>query len=343
VRIGPAEIAPHAAPLLIAEIGVNHDGDARRAIELTDAAAAAGAAAVKVQFFRADRLLSKRSMLAGYQRRAGETSALEMLRRLELTPSDLARVAERARAHGLAAICTCFTPELVDEAEAIGFDAYKVASPDVVNRLLLERLAETKRPMILSTGAATLDELDRSMGWLDAARSRLALMQCVSAYPTPEGDANLAAIRLLGERFGCPVGYSDHTEATDTGALAVAAGATFLEKHLTHDRSAAGPDHAASLEPESFAEYARLARRARAMLGAGGKALSELESDVRSLSRQSLALRAPVRAGEVVTRDLLTTRRPGDAMAASAPERACGRPAARDLAAGELLEEGDLV
>jgi sialic acid synthase SpsE len=342
MKIAGREVAPGAEPLVIAEIGVNHDGDAHRALQLADAAAAAGAGAVKVQFFVAELLLSCEAQLAGYQRNAGESDPFEMLRRLELSTDELASVARRARERGALAICTVFTPELVEDAERIGFDAYKVASPDVVNRPLIERLARTEKPLILSTGAATLSEVERTVGWLESARDRLALMHCVSSYPTPEAEANLGAIRTLGKEFSLPIGYSDHTEAIDTGALAVAAGACFLEKHLTYDRAASGPDHAASLEPDSLAEYVAGAQRAHLMLGGGEKRPGEIEADVRSLSRQSLAASRAIAAGETIAAAHVTTRRPGGALCASEPEAAIGRVASRDIEAGELLRASDV-
>ena len=343
MRIAERTIAEGAEPLVIAEIGVNHDGDLSRALELVDAAAGAGAGAVKTQFFRADLLLSRESRLAAYQKSAGESDPFEMLQRLELSADELAQVAERARDRGALAICTVFTPELVESAERIGFDAYKLASPDVVNRPLIERVAATGRPLILSTGAAALAEIKRTAGWLKNARDRLAIMHCVSSYPTPIGEANLGAVRALARELDLPVGYSDHTEAIETGALAVAAGACFLEKHLTHDRGAAGPDHASSLEPDAFAEYVAGAGRAHLMLGSGEKTPGAIEADVRSLSRQSLAARRAIPAGETIAAAHVTTRRPGGALCASAPEAVIGRTASRDIAAGELLREGDVA
>lgn len=336
-------IAQGERPFVIAEIGVNHDGDIRRAHELVDAACDAGADAVKVQFFRTALLLGDDAGLASYQKDAGETDAAAMLQRLELKNDELREIAEHARERAVAAVCTVFTPELVDEAEEIGFDAYKVASPDVVNRLLVDRLAATGRPLILSTGAATLDEIERSLSWTRGAGMRLALMHCVSAYPTPDDEATLGAVRTLGDRFGLPAGYSDHTSATDTGALAVAAGACVLEKHLTYSCAASGPDHSASLEPAAFGEYVRLAQRAYTMLRGGEKNVLSIEGDVRSLARQSLALLHEVARGDRITPAALTTRRPGNGLAAAAPEAVVGRTATRDLASGTVLSEEDLA
>ncbi len=343
MNLNGQSIAQGERPFVIAEIGVNHDGDVRRAHELVDAACDAGADAVKVQFFRTALLLGENAGLAAYQKDAGETDAAAMLERLELTNDELREIAEHARERGVAAVCTVFTPELVDEAEAIGFDAYKVASPDVVNRLLVDRLAATGRPLILSTGAATLDEIERSFSWTRGAGTRLALMHCVSAYPTPDDEATLGAVRTLGDRFGLPAGYSDHTAAADTGALAVAAGACLLEKHLTYSCAATGPDHSASLEPAGFAEYVRLAQRAYTMLGGGEKTVRAIEGDVRALARQSLALLHEIARGDRITPAALTTRRPGSGLAAAAPEAVVGRAAARDLAPGTVLAEEDLA
>jgi len=342
VRVGGREIAAGLDPFIIAEIGVNHDGDEARALELVDAAAEAGADAVKVQLFRASLLLGAGSGLAAYQKNAGETDARAMLERLELGADAMRAVVGRARERGVAAVCTVFTPELVDEAVSLGFDAFKTASPDLVNRPLIERLLPTGAPLILSTGAAEADEVAASVGWIGGARERAGIMHCVSAYPTPEGEASLGAVRTLAAATGLPAGYSDHTEGEDTGALAVCAGACLLEKHLTYSRAARGPDHAASLEPDGFAAYVRLARRARVMLGDGAKRAAAIEGDVRRLSRQSLAAVRAIGAGEVIVRDAVTTRRPGTGLCAAAPEVVIGKRAARAIEAGALLSLEDV-
>lgn len=266
--------APGRTPYIIAEIGVNHDGSAERALDLVAAAADAGADAIKLQYFRADLLLSRASRLAAYQRDAGETDPANMLRRLELTIADMGRIADRARALGVDPIVTVFSVDLVAEAERIGWAAYKTASPDVIHKPLLDALAATGRPMIVSTGAATIEEVGRAVGWLSGARDRLALLHCVSSYPTPIERAALGGVVALRDAFNLSTGYSDHTRETETGALAAEAGAVILEKHLTYSRAAAGPDHAASLEPAGFAEYVALARAAaRGGAARGGTAL----------------------------------------------------------------------
>ncbi len=347
MRIADREIGPGAPVYIIAELGVNHDGRVERAVELTDAAAEAGADAVKLQLFRTDLLLSRAARLAAYQRAAGESDPIAMLRRLELPADGMARVVDRAHHHGLHAIVTVFSTDLVAEAEALRFDAYKTASPDIVHRPLLDALGATGRPLIVSTGASTLDEVARALGWLRDVRRRLALLQCVSAYPTPEERAELGGIPALREIFDGPVGYSDHTRAPDLARAAVLAGACLLEKHLTLDRAAPGPDHAASLEPLEFREYHDLAVAAH---GAGPgssvpparKQVLDIEADVRRLSRQSLTTRRDLPAGHRLTRDDLTIKRPGTGLEPWRLDEIIGRQTSRALEADVPLAEGDV-
>lgn len=315
MNIGGRAIGAGEPVYVIAEIGVNHDGSVERALELTEAAAAAGADAVKLQYFETDRLMSKAAKLAAYQRDAGETDPIEMLRRLELSLDGCARVIERAHALGVHAIVTLFSLETVGPGLALPWDAIKTASPDVVNRPLLEKLAADGRPMVVSTGASTLDEVLRAVGpdgWLACARDRLAVLQCVSSYPAP--DAALGGIQAIARATGLPTGYSDHTEPVETGRDAVGGGAVLLERHLTYDRRAAGPDHAASLEATDFASYVRGARRAVPSHAPSPalKAVLACEQDVRTVSRQSVVATRAIASGTTLTRDMLTVKRPCD-------------------------------
>ncbi len=310
MRIGDREIGAGHRPYVIAEIGVNHDGAVERALMLTDAAADAGADAVKLQLFETDRLMSKAAKLAVYQRAAGETDPLAMLRRLELSIDDMALVVERAHARGIHAIVSVFSVELVGVAERLPWDAYKTASPDIINRPLLEALAGTGRPLIVSTGASTLDEVVRGVGWLESARDRLAVLQCVSSYPAP--DEALGGIGAIAGATGLVTGYSDHTPGTGTGALAVGTGAALLEKHLTYDTRAQGPDHAASLDGVGMRAYvAALPDRVPAMRVGGEKRVLECERDVREVSRQSVVTTRALEAGEVIRAGDVTIKRPG--------------------------------
>ncbi|MGP1273202.1 MAG: N-acetylneuraminate synthase family protein [Phycisphaerales bacterium] len=343
MKIAGREIGPGHAPYVIAEIGVNHDGDPDRAVMLTERAAEAGADAVKLQLFETDRLMSKAARLAAYQKSAGETDPFAMLRRLELTIDEMEPTVRRAHALGIHAIVTVFSVELVEVAERLPWDAYKSASPDIINRPLLEAMAGTGRPLIVSTGASTLDEVTRAAGWLDGLRDRLVMLQCVSSYPASE--AALGGIRAIAEATGLVVGYSDHTPGDATGADAVRAGACMLEKHVTHDRSAPGPDHAASLEPEVFARYAAMAHEQRVGVPSTGgeKAVLGVERDVRSVSRQSLVAARDLAEGGTIRRTDLTIKRPGTGLEPWRIDAVVGRRLARAVEADMPIIEGDLL
>lgn len=348
-------------PYIIAELGVNHDGSVERALMMVESAAAAGADAVKLQLFKADLLMSRSAQLAAYQRAAGESDPLMMLRRLELSIEQMQPIVARAHALHLHAIVTVFSVELVSDAERLPWDAYKSASPDIVHRPLLESLMRTGRPLIVSTGASELDEVRRAVGWLADARERLALLQCVSSYPTPGELAAIGAIAELAPLVAT-VGYSDHTDQIDTGALAVRHGALVLEKHLTHDRGATGPDHAASLDAAGFRAYVDAARRARRdrlasslnrgahagggpsdpRLGDGRKRVQECERDVRGASRQSIVVVRDLAPGHIIARGDLTFKRPGTGLLPFELDRVVGRTLARAVESDTPITLDDL-
>jgi N,N'-diacetyllegionaminate synthase len=338
---------PGAKPLIIAELGVNHDGSPARALQLVDAAAAAGADAVKLQLFTARGLMSRASRLAKYQSQAGEQDPWAMLARLELDASSMRQVVEHARRAGMLAIVTVFSVDLVAQAEAIGFDAYKSASPDVIHRPLLEAMASTGKPLIISTGASTLDEVARAVDWLAFARERIALLQCVSSYPTPQESAELGGITALRQAFGLPIGYSDHTPDEGTGAIAVRRGACILEKHFTLDCAAPGPDHAASLEPAAMRTYIEQARAAmlappQPMLPPRKRVLP-IEQDVRTVSRQSIVTRLDLPAATVLRPEHLTFKRPGTGLPPYAFDAVLGRTLAHPVLADTPLQAADLA
>lgn len=342
MKIRDRHIAAGLEPYIIAELGVNHDGSPERALGLVDAAAAAGADAIKLQLFEARRLMSRAAVLAAYQRSAGEQDPVAMLERLELSLDAMAGVIDRARARGVHAIVTVFSVELVAGADRLAWDAYKTASPDIINRPLLDALLATGRPLVLSTGAATAEEVSRAMTWLVPAFPRMAVLQCVSSYPAAPEHAALGGIGALRDLCPAPVGYSDHTALIETGGLAVAAGACVLEKHLTYDRRAAGPDHAASLEPSQFAEYVRLARLAHRALGPAEKRVQAAEENVRRVSRQSLVTARPLAAGHRLGPADLTVKRPGTGIEPWRMAEVLGRALARGVDADVPLEEHDL-
>jgi sialic acid synthase SpsE len=340
MRVGTHEVDTHSTPFIIAELGVNHDGSVERACSLVEAAKTARADAIKLQYFQAKRLLSSAAYLADYQRDCGAADPFAMLGRLELSVRDMHRIVAHARSLDLSCIVTVYCPEHVHDMRSIAWDAYKVASPDIVHRPLLEALASTGHPLLVSTGAATCMEVARAANWL--AGAEVAFLQCVSAYPTPIEAASLGAIRDLWQIVRRPVGYSDHTTAIETGALAIAAGACFLEKHLTHGRDATGPDHAASLDPNQFREYVQRAHAAHAMMGEGMKRRLDIEQDVAQTSRQSIVTTRALPAGHVIQDGDVTSKRPGTGLEPWRLHEILGKRTSRALGADLPLAASDL-
>ena len=340
MRIGDHDIGSSRAPYIIAEIGVNHDGRAARARELIEAAAAAGANAVKFQYFTARHLLSRSAQFAKYQENSGAADPFDMLAALELSESDLRALVTFARQTGLDPIVTIFSLEHVPAIHELPWAAFKIASPDIINRPLIEAVADLGKPLILSTGAANEAEIHQSVEWIKT--TDFALMQCVSAYPTPTHDAHLGGIGALRQIADVPVGYSDHTMDEHMGALAVAAGAALLEKHITYDTVATGPDHAMSLDPSQFARYVSLARSAAASLGERNKIVHDIEQDVRLVSRQSIVTTRQLPAGHILRREDLTIKRPGIGLAPSQLEDVIGRTIGVSIESDTVLTEDHL-
>lgn len=333
------KIGPERPTFVIAEIGVNHDGSLVRALELVRAARECGADAVKLQIFTARSLMHASSSFATYQKdRCADADASAMLRKYELREDALREAVGAIRNLGMIPLATPFSPADVQTAEALDLPAIKIASPDLVNRVLLQRAAETGRPMLISCGAATMDEVSDAVGRLREWNASFALLHCVSSYPTPPEQAHLCWIAEMASWFDVPVGYSDHTTDVHSGAIATAFGACIIEKHLTYDRAAAGPDHAASADPAQFARYVAMIRSADAMRGTTGKRVLDIERDVRKVSRQSLVLSRPLRAGDLISDANVTVQRPGTGIPAAEIRRAIGKRAARALPAGTLLQ-----
>ncbi len=329
MRIGSSVIGGAAPAYVIAEAGVNHNGDVSIAREMIRAAADAKADAVKFQVFSADRLVTRQAPAARYQRDATQASGqYDLLARLQLSHDEFAQLAEYAGRCGVEFLATPFSLEDLAFLVRIGARAIKLASPDIVNVPLLEAAADTGLPVIASTGAADLAEVAAAVERFRRAGSGpLALLHCVSAYPATEEQANLAAIGMLSRRFTCVSGFSDHTESLTIGGFARAAGANIIEKHFTLDRRQPGPDQAFSLEPAQLAEYIRNIRHADRLLGDGTIAVAECEREVRDLARGSVVAARDIQPGEVLTRAMLTVKRPGGGIAPAQLDNLIGRKA----------------
>ncbi|UCG15570.1 MAG: N-acetylneuraminate synthase family protein [Phycisphaerales bacterium] len=330
VTIGATSVGPGRRVYVVAEAGVNHNGDLNTAVQLVDAALGTGADAVKFQAFRAADLVTADAATVDYQRNAtGDLCQREMLRQLELGRDDFSVLCEHCRASGIELLATPFGITDLHLLTGLGVRAIKIASTDLNNHPLLEEVARANLPVILSTGASLAHELERTVNRLTelGCRERLILLHCVSAYPTAWEDANLHRIAALRERFGRPTGFSDHTCSVETGALAVAAGACLLEKHFTLDDTLPGPDHALSLAPDAMAEYITRVRRAEEALGDGELSMHASEEPVRDGCRKSIVVTRDVRPGDVLDRDILTAKRPSGGISPDEMAQLIGRRA----------------
>jgi N-acetylneuraminate synthase len=334
-------IAPGRPVFVIAEAGVNHNGDAAMARALIDAAADSGADAVKFQTFRTSALTSRTAPKAAYQIEAtgaGESQS-EMLMRLELSTETLRALQARAAARGIVFFSTPFDEASADTLAALGVPMFKIPSGEITNLPLLRHIAAKGKPIILSTGMSTLDEVEQALAAIgDVADVPVAILHCVSAYPAPVGEVNLRAMDALRDRFGRPVGLSDHTLGLEIALAAVARGAAIVEKHLTLDKNLPGPDHRASLEPAEMAALARGIRNVEAALGDGVKRPMPSELDTRRVARKSLVAARALRAGEELVKDAVAVKRPGTGISPAELERALGRRVRRDLAADDVID-----
>lgn len=350
---------------IIAEAGVNHNGDLNLAKQLIDVAAEAGADAVKFQTFRAEQLVSRNAPKAEYQTRTtGKAeSQFEMIRKLELTESDHEALIAHARSRGIAFLSTPFdVPSLHLLTKRLGLQTIKIPSGEITNAPFLLAITRAAQRMIISTGMSTLADVEAALGVLafgftapvtatprrgdfeqafaseagqQALRDRVTLLHCTTEYPAPFGEVNLLAMDTMATAFGLPVGYSDHTPGIHVSLAAVARGAQVIEKHFTLDRNLPGPDHKASLEPDELRELVRQIREIEEALGDGIKHPTASEWKNLDVARKSLVAARAIVAGEIFTPENLTCKRPGTGRSPFDFWSVCGQSASRDFSADE--------
>lgn len=329
---------------VIAEAGVNHNGSLERALEMVDAAAEAGADAVKFQTFKPALLVHHKAEKGKYQQKttSAEESQYDMLAKLELSADDFRTLRDHAVKRGIMFLSTPFDEESAGLLEKLDVAAFKLSSADITNLPLIERVAATGRPVILSTGMSQIEEIDEAV---EAARAagclELGILHCVSAYPTPAGECNLRVMASLHERYGVPVGFSDHTLGIHIAAAAVSLGATILEKHFTLDRSLPGPDHAASLNAAELAQMIANIRDVESALGDGVKRPTASESENLDIGRRSLHWTRALAAGSGVEAADFVALRPGTGIAPARRGGFVGRRLARDVFEGDMVQVED--
>jgi N-acetylneuraminate synthase len=341
LNLGNRKIGAGAPCFIIAEAGVNHNGDPALARRLVEAAAAAGADAVKFQTFDAALLTTAGAGKAAYQRAHTDSteSQLEMLRRLELSRQDHRDLMAYCDEKRLLFMSTPFEEQSCDFLDEIGVPIFKVPSGEITNLPFLAHIARKGKPMILSTGMAYLGEVEQAVRTLRAAgNDKLVLLHCVSNYPAAPVDINLRAMQTMATAFGVPVGYSDHTMGIEIPLAAVALGACVIEKHFTLDRNLPGPDHQASLEPPELAALVQGIRKVEAALGHGRKEPAASELETAKVARKSLVTTRAIPAGTPLMEDMIGIKRPGTGLPPALLPYIVGRVARVDVPADSLLK-----
>jgi N-acetylneuraminate synthase len=330
--------------LIIAEAGVNHNGDIELAKKLIAQAAAAGVDLVKFQTFQASKIVSASAPKAEYQKKTTgtEESQLTMIRKLELSQQDHEILIEECNRHGIGFFSTAFDSDSFNLLSDLGcLDWIKIPSGELTNLPLLRHMTRLGRPVLLSTGMANLGEIEAAIEAIEAAgtpRQMITVLHCTTEYPTPMEEVNLHAMVSLKHAFGVEVGYSDHTPGIEIPIAAVALGATVIEKHFTLDRNLPGPDHKASLEPDELKAMVQAIRNIERALGDGIKRPSQSELKNKPIARKSIVASRAIQMGEVFSVDNLTTKRPGTGISPMRWDDIIGTVAHRDYCIDELIQ-----
>lgn len=328
--------------IIIAEAGVNHNGDVKLAKRLIDVAAGAGADIVKFQTFNADRQVTRTAKKAEYQNQTTDSkeSQHEMLRRLELTTEMHKELIAHCAARNIGFFSTGFDIESVDLLVSFGQDHFKIPSGEITNLPYLRHIGRLGKAVILSSGMATLGEIEAAIDALEQAGTRRAdmtVLHCTTEYPTPMTEVNLRAMQSIHAAFGLAVGYSDHTSGIEVATAAVALGATVIEKHFTLDRNLPGPDHKASLDPEELKAMVSAIRNIEIALGDGIKRLTPSEARNKPIARKSLVASRAIKSGEVFSAQNITAKRPGTGISPMRWDEIVGQVAQKDYQEDDMI------
>lgn len=329
--------------LIIAEAGVNHNGDLQLAKKLIDAAAVAGADIVKFQTFNAIRLTTRLAQKANYQTLTTDAKESQqlMLSRLELSEAMHHELIKHCATRNIAFLSTGFDIESVQLLSSLGQDFFKIPSGEITNLPYLRFIGQLGKNIILSTGMSTMGDIEAAIEVLEGAgvnRSKVIVLHCTTEYPTPLYEVNLRAMQSIQAAFNVEVGYSDHTQGIEVAIAAVAMGAVVIEKHFTLDRALPGPDHQASIEPEELSSMVKAIRNIELAMGDGIKKPTKTEIENRKNVRKSIVTSQPIKAGEAFTVNNVTTKRPGDGISPMRWDDILGSIARRDYLADELID-----
>jgi len=344
IKIGNKVINKESPCFIIAEAGVNHNGDIKLAKRLIDVAKDVSADAVKFQTFKAEDVVTKEVEMAEYQKKniKKKESQLEMLKKIELDYEDFKKLKKYADKKKIIFLSTPDSNKDVDILENL-VPAYKIGSGDLTNYPLLEKVAQKKKPIILSTGMATLKEVKEAEAVIKKQENdKIILLHCTTNYPCPMEEVNLKAMQTLKKEFNLPIGYSDHTLGILVPIMAVTLGAKVIEKHFTLDRNLPGPDHKASLEPKELKEMIMAIRGAEKAIGRGIKKPTENEKRIKNVSRKSIVAEIDIPSGIKITQNMLAIKRPGIGIAPKYFNKIIGRRAKKDIKKDELIEIKEL-
>ncbi len=326
---------------VIAEAGINHNGSLKLAKELVDAAKYAGADCIKFQTFIAKNLVTKNALKAEYQRQQtlAEESQYDMLKKFELSFDEFVELSRYCLDKNIEFLSTAFDFDSIEFAKSLGMKRWKIPSGEITNLPYLIKIAKLNKPIILSTGMSTMDDIEKALSVLrENGAGEITVLHCTTEYPTPFSDVNLKAMLSIKEEFGVKVGYSDHTQGIEVAIAATALGATVIEKHLTLDRKMEGPDHKSSLEPWEMKSMVESIRNIELALGDGIKQPVDSEKKNMGIARKSIVAKRYIKKDEIFTEDNLTVKRPSNGISPMQWFEVLGKRAIRDFQEDELIE-----
>jgi N-acetylneuraminate synthase/N,N'-diacetyllegionaminate synthase len=344
IKIGNKLIGEEKPCFIIAEAGVNHNGSLELAKKLVDGAKEVGVDAIKFQTFKAEDLVTKKTEMASYQKKnmGKKESQFEMLKKLELTERDFIELKKYCDKKGIIFLSTPHTEDAIDFLESL-VPVYKIGSGDLTNLPFLEKVARKQKPIILSTGMATLNEIREAVNTIKKERNnKIILLHCTTNYPCPLEEVNLRAMLTLKKEFNLPVGYSDHTLGILVPIMAVAMGAKIIEKHFTLDKNLPGPDHKASLEPKELKEMVESIRNVEKALGNGIKRPTKNEEKIKSFVRKTIVAKVNIPKGIKITKEMLSIKRAGVGIEPKYLKKIIGKVAKKNIVKEEIITWGKI-
>ena len=330
--------------LIIAEAGVNHNGDIKIAKELIDIASSGGADIIKFQTFTADRLVTKSAEKAEYQKITTNKneSQLDMLKKLELSKNDHFELINYCKGKGIEFLSSPFDEENATFLNELGLKRFKIPSGEITNLPYLRHISKFQKPTILSSGMSNLEEIEDAISALELSglkKDLITILHCTSQYPAPFKDVNLKAMKTIADTFNVVVGYSDHTEGIEVALAAVSLGAKIIEKHITIDKTMEGPDHSASLDPCELNNMIRAIRNIEISLGSPNKFVTDSEKKNREIVRKSIVAKNKIRKGDIFNKNNLATKRPGNGLSPMNWDKVLGQRATRDYFEDEFINQ----